>query len=53
MVLALSTLRQLCLLFYYARPETWAAIGYDGPLIETPRVPDSSVRYAELLQAPR
>ena len=46
-------LKQLCSLFYYARPETWGAIGYDGPWVDTPRPPASAIRYQALLQAAR
>lgn len=52
-VQAATGLKQLCLLFYYARPETWPAIGYDGPWVATPKPPASSLRYAELLQETR
>jgi hypothetical protein len=42
-------IRQLCLIFYFCRDETWAPIGYEGPWLPTPRPPDSALRYAELL----
>ena len=46
---AANALKQMCGLFWYARDETWAAIGYDGPWVKTPRPPPSSVAYAALL----
>ena len=49
-VQAAAGLKQLCFLFYYARPETWPAIGYEGPRVATPKPPESSLRYAELLR---
>lgn len=42
-------LRQIVHIFYYARPETWKAIGYDGPLVPEAVPPDSHVAYAKLL----
>lgn len=49
---AATAIKQLCSLFYYSHPATWAAIGYDGPWVpESP--PDSSVRYAEHARAAR
>ena len=42
-------LRQIVHIFYYARPETWKAIGYDGPLVPKAVPPDSHVAYAKLL----
>jgi hypothetical protein len=42
-------LRQIVHIFYYARPETWKAIGYDGPLVPTAVPPDSHLAYAKLL----
>ena len=52
-VQAASALKQMCALFYYASDATWAAVGYDGPFVQTPRPPPSSVAYAALLQAAR
>lgn len=49
-VQAAIALKQLCLLFYYTRSETWSAIGYDGPWVQTAKPPESSLRYAELLR---
>ena len=51
-VQAATALKQMCALFYWGRPETWGAIGYDGPWVPQ-RLPPSSVRYAELLQSAR
>lgn len=48
---AACALRQLCVLFYFARDEIWPAIGYDGPWVDTPRPPESALAYAELLAA--
>ncbi|HEX7601146.1 MAG TPA: gluconate 2-dehydrogenase subunit 3 family protein [Polyangiaceae bacterium] len=42
-------LRQIVHIFYYARPETWKAIGYDGPLVPKAVPPDSHLAYAKLL----
>lgn len=42
-------LRQIVHIFYYARPETWKPIGYDGPLVAKAVPPDSHVAYAKLL----
>jgi hypothetical protein len=41
-------IRQLCLVFYFSRDETWAPIGYEGPWLPVARPPDSAHRYAEL-----
>lgn len=46
---AATAIQQLCSLFYYGHPATWAAIGYDGPWVPA-RPPPSSLRYAELLR---
>lgn len=53
LVAAAVALRQMCTLFYYCAPETWPAIGYDGPWVATPRPPDSALRYRELLAVAR
>jgi hypothetical protein len=50
---AAGALKQMCHLFYYASPETWAALGYDGPWVTTPRPPPSSLAYRALLDARR
>ncbi|MEQ1506860.1 MAG: gluconate 2-dehydrogenase subunit 3 family protein [Myxococcota bacterium] len=52
-VQAVGSLRQLCALFWFAHPDTWPAIGYDGPWVKTPVPPPSSRRYAALLAAAR
>jgi hypothetical protein len=52
-VQAAVALKQMCTFFYYNCPETWAAIGYDGPWVQTAKPPASSERYAELLAAAR
>jgi hypothetical protein len=46
-------LKQLCSLFYWSHPQTWPAIGYDGPWVAKPAPPASSLRYAELLNQAR
>lgn len=46
---AANGLKQMCQLFAYTSPQTWAAIGYDGPWVERPAPPPSSVAYAALL----
>lgn len=52
-VQAATALKQMCHLFYFARDEAWAGIGYDGPWIATPKPPPSALRYAEALAAAR
>lgn len=47
-VQAAMALKQMAHLFYYARPETWAALSYDGPWVPKPQPPESSVRYESL-----
>lgn len=49
LVQAVSGLRQLALMLYYADPRTWPAIGYDGPWVGTPVPPDSARAYATAL----
>lgn len=46
---AAGALKQMCGLFWYTRDETWAAIGYDGPWVKTPKPPPSSLAYVALL----
>jgi hypothetical protein len=50
-VQAAVALRQMAHLFYYAHPDTWPALGYDGPWVPQPKPPPSSARYQELLRA--
>lgn len=50
---AASAYKQLTHLFGYAADASWAAIGYDGPWVETPRPPPSSLAYRALLDARR
>lgn len=50
-------MRDLCLLGWYANPRTWAALGYDGPLLERPAPRPVAARghcgpYDRLLAAP-
>lgn len=52
-VQASVSLKQMAHLFYYGHPKVWPHLGYDGPLVATPRPPASSRRYAELLAARR
>jgi hypothetical protein len=51
--LAASSLKQMCHLFFYAHERTWAAIGYDGPIVRTAQPPPSAVAYRALLDARR
>lgn len=51
---AFRGLRDLCLLGWYAHPQTWEAMGYDGPLLERPapqsvQTPGSAGPYDRLL----
>lgn len=48
-VQAAVAMKQLAHIFYFTREEVWPHIGYDGPWILTPRPPESSLRYAEIL----
>lgn len=48
-----SALKQLSHLLYYARPEVWKAIGYDGPWVPTAVPPDSHIAYQDLLKRKR
>ncbi len=50
-VQAAVALKQMAHLFYYGHPDTWKAIGYDGPLVPQPLPPDSSARYQSLVTA--
>jgi hypothetical protein len=47
-VQAAVALKQMAHLFYYAHPDTWGALAYDGPWVPQPQPPESSVRYQEL-----
>ena len=49
-VAAASGIRQMVYVFYYARPETWAAIGYSGPYVQEAKPPESALRYRALLE---
>lgn len=49
LVLAAGAFKQMAHLFAYVRPESWGAIGYDGPWVKEPKPPDSAVRYAALV----
>jgi len=42
-------LKQIVHMLYYARPEVWPALGYEGPFVEKPVPPDSRIAYLELL----
>lgn len=46
-------LRQLAHFLYYARPEVWKGIGYDGPWVPNAVPPESHVAYQELLKRSR
>jgi hypothetical protein len=50
-VQAAAALKQLAHIFYYGDPRTWAGIGYDGPLVRTPKPPPSALGYARLRDA--
>ena len=50
-VQAAVALKQMAHLFYYGHPDTWKAIGYDGPLVPRPLPPESSARYQSLVTA--
>ncbi|MCC6556448.1 MAG: hypothetical protein IT372_26100 [Polyangiaceae bacterium] len=46
-------MKQMTHLFYYADARAWASIHYDGPFVEEPRPPASSVAYAAILKIRR
>jgi hypothetical protein len=46
-------LKQVVHLLYYARPEVWPKIGYDGPWVPAAVLPDSRVAYLDLLSKKR
>ena len=46
-------LKQILSIIYYAKPETWAVIGYDGPWIKQAKAPPSASRYAHLVKTRR
>ncbi len=48
-VIALA-LKEMVHLFYYAHPEVWMRIGYDGPLVERAVPPESAIVYGALLR---
>jgi hypothetical protein len=48
-VQAAVALKQMAHLFYYGHPDTWKAIGYDGPWQPQPLPPESSARYQSLM----
>lgn len=50
-VQAATAFKQLSHMLYYASPEVWTAIGYDGPWVKAARPPESARRYAELFRA--
>jgi len=47
-VQAAVALKQMAHLFYYGHPDTWKAIGYDGPWVPQPLPSESSARYQSL-----
>lgn len=50
---AATAFKQMCHLFAYTADGTWAAIGYDGPWVRTPKPPPSSRAYRAMLEARR
>lgn len=46
LVSAVAAFKQMILLFYYADPRTWSAIGYDGPWVKTALPSPTAVEYA-------
>jgi hypothetical protein len=46
-------LKELAHLFYYARPETWKRIRYDGPFVTEAKPPESHIAYQDLLSKRR
>ncbi|HYO55744.1 MAG TPA: hypothetical protein VEU50_23465 [Archangium sp.] len=48
-VQAAVALKQMAHLFYYGHPDTWKAIGYDGPWQPRPLPPESSARYQSFM----
>ena len=50
---AASALRQMIYLYYYADSRVWPAIGYEGPFVQTPRPPASSLAYQAVRAARR
>jgi hypothetical protein len=48
-VQAAVALKQMAHLFYYAHPDTWKALSYDGPLVPEPVPAESSTRYQALV----
>jgi hypothetical protein len=48
-VQAAVALKQMAHLFYYGHPDTWKAIGYDGPWQPRPLPAESSARYQSLV----
>ena len=48
-VQAAVALKQLAHLFYYGHPDTWKALGYDGPWVHQPLPAESSLRYQALV----
>lgn len=45
--------RQMAHFFYYAHPDVWPSISYEGPFIQVPQPPASHIAYAELLKKAR
>lgn len=43
--------RQLLHLFYYSHASSWSGIGYEGPLVTTPKPPASAAAYAAAVAA--
>lgn len=43
-------IKQMAHLFYYAHPEVWKVIGYEGPFVGDAVPPDSHVVYGSLLK---
>ncbi len=52
-VQAATALKQMAHFFFFTRDATWGAIGYDGPWVAAPKLPDSGVRYRQLADEAR
>lgn len=52
-VRAATSLKQLAHFLYFSRDACWGAIGYDGPWVAAPKLPDSGIRYRVLLDEAR
>ena len=47
---AATSIKQLAHFLFFSRDAVWGAIGYDGPWVAAPKLPESGLRYRQLLE---